>query len=201
MKANTKQYSANSTPQEMLPISKLQDRQIVHFPHSVLSSSIRLAQISDLPHILELWANSATMRYLFDPIRWNWKGKASEIWHDYAIDLLEDKKRFLIICDFSDNGYSGFLMARIEELPHYYQAQYSLIIEEVYLRPKDKKAEILRQMIGLLLKEAHLRKQISSSARGISLKLESLESDQVFAELLLEIGFKKSSVCYTASVD
>ena len=92
-------------------------------------------------------------------------------------------------------------MARIEELPHYYQAQYSLIIEEVYLRPKDKKAEILRQMIGLLLKEAHLRKQISSSARGISLKLESLESDQVFAELLLEIGFKKSSVCYTASVD
>ncbi len=201
MKATTNQHLASKFPKEMLPISALKDRQIVNFPQSSTASSIRLAKVDDLPHVLELWANSATMRYLVDPVRWNWKGKASEIWHDYAIDLLTDEKRFLIICDFHDNGYSGFLMARIEELPRYYHAQYSLIIEEVYLRPKDKKAEILSQMIGLLIKEAYTRKQISSSNRKISLKLESLESDQVFAELLLEIGFKKSSVCYTASID
>lgn len=172
---------------------------IINFPSNLIP--IRMADNSDIKGIIELWANSASLRYYSDPVRWNWKGKASEVWSDYASDNLQDPKRFLIVCDLKDNGLSGFLTARLEELPNYYQAKYSLTIEELYLRPKDRKAELLRGMIELLLREARQRQE-SLSARGdISLKLEVPDSDKTFGSLLEEVGFKKSSVTYTALID
>lgn len=171
---------------------------VVNFPK--VYTPVRLAEMTDIKSIVELWANSATMRYFVDPVRWNWKGKASEAWYDYAVDLIEDDNRFLLICDMKDNGLSGFLIARLEELPSYYQAQYSLTVEEFYLRPKDKKVESFKEMLEVLLKEAYSKCKMLMSSRGISLRIEIVESDDSLSKFLMEAGFKKSSVTYTASI-
>ncbi len=172
------------------------EAKVISFPGNFMPH-IRLAQSSDIKAIIELWANSATMRYFFDPVRWNWKGKASEAWAEYAIDLLKDKNKFLLLCDLQDNGLSGFLIGRLEELPSYYQHKYSLTIEEFYLRPKDKKLSIFKEMVQVLLSEANSR---INNIGNISLKIEILESDVATEELLINAGLKKSSVTYTISV-
>ena len=163
--------------------------------------AVRLATYSDIQGVVELWANSATMRYFVDPVRWNWRGKASEVWLTHALHLIEDDRHFLLICDMKDNGLSGFLIARLEELPPYYQAQFSLTVEEFYLRPKDKKSELFREMLELLLKEAYSKCGLLESSRGISLRVELLEADESMTKFLSEAGFKKSSVTYTSSIN
>lgn len=171
---------------------------VINFPTSYFP--VRLADIADIKNILELWGNSATMRYFVDPVRWNWKGKASEVWSDFALEVIQDPNRFLVICDLKDNGLSGFLVAKIEELPNYYQAKYSLTVEDFYLRPKDKKPELFKEMIEVLLKAAYSRKMILQSGGGISMKIDVIESDENLTTLLKEAGFKKSSVTFTASL-
>lgn len=168
---------------------------VIDFPVNLMP--IRLAQANDIKGIIELWANSATMRYFFDSTRWNWKGKASEVWGEHALELLKDKNKFLLICDFQDNGLSGFLTARLDELPNYYEHKYSLTIDEFYLRPKDKKLSIFKEMIKVLLDEVYRRLGHKAS---ISLKIEILDSDNVTEELLQEAGLKKSSATYTISL-
>ena len=172
---------------------------IINFPQKI--NPIRPAGLSDIKNIVELWANSATLRYFYDPIRWRWKGKASEIWSDYATEIINDTNRFLVICDLKDNGLSGFLIARIEELPGYYEARYSLTIEDFYIRPKDRNISVLKQMMDTLLGEAHESKNILSGRGIISLKIEILDSEDSVATLLEEAGFRKSSSTYTVSVN
>jgi hypothetical protein len=171
---------------------------IIEFPNKYMP--VRLAKQTDIKDILELWGNSATMKFFVDPIRWNWKGKASEVWADYANHVINDENRFLVVCDLKDNGFSGFLLAKIEELPVYYQAQYAVTVEELYLRPKDKKVELLKEMLEVLIKEAYSRRKLARSNNGISLKIETIESDESIITLLRDCGFKKSSVAYTAFV-
>ncbi len=163
-------------------------------------ATIRLALQTDIKGVIELWANSATLRYFYDPVRWNWKGKAPEVWAHYASEIINDKNKFLVICDLKDNGLSGFMIARLEELPAYYQAKYSLTVEEFYLRPKDRKVEVFNQMVDLMLKEAYSRQKGLVGDGEISLKIEIIESDPSVAVLLEGAGFKKSSVTYTATV-
>jgi hypothetical protein len=179
--------------QEKLSVSK-----VVSFPSSYFPA--RLAEIADIKNVLELWGNSATMRYFVDPVRWNWKSKASEVWSDYAIQVIQDPNRFLVICDLKDNGLSGFLVARIDELPNYYQDKYCLTVEDFYIRPKDKKTEQFKEMISVLLTEAYSRKNILQSCGGISMKIDVIESDSSLSEMLQQAGFKKSSVTFTASL-
>jgi hypothetical protein len=177
---------------------KPQIAKVINFPST--NVPVRLAGQSDIKGIIELWANSATLRFFYDPIRWNWKGKASEVWSDYASDVILDKNRFLIICDLKDNGLSGFLVAKLEELPNYYQAKYSLTVEEFYIRPKDRKLELFKEMLDVLLKEAYARQEALGARGSISLKIETVESDASLVALIQEAGFKKSSVSYTASI-
>jgi hypothetical protein len=177
---------------------KTEQARVISFPNSFVP--VRVAQQSDIKGIIELWANSATLRFFFDPVRWNWKGRASEVWSDYARDLLQDPNKFLITCDLKDNGLSGFLIARIEELPNYYQAKYSLTVEEFYLRPKDRNLDMLKQMLQVLLNEAYSRQKLLVANGEISLKIEIVQSEDSLIELLEEAGFKRSSVTYTASI-
>ena len=169
-------------------------QKVVSFSNKLMP--VRLAEKTDIKAIIELWANSATMRYLLDPIRWNWKGKASEVWADYAIDLIQNPRKFLLICDLQDNGLSGFLSARLEDLPIYYEHQYSLTIEEFYLRPKDKKLDLFKEMVKVLCKQVESRLPENSK---ISLKIEIPESDSATAILLIQAGLQKSSSTYTIS--
>jgi hypothetical protein len=168
---------------------------VISFPHSNIMP-VRPAEKTDIKAIIELWANSATMRYFLDPERWSWKGKASEAWADYAIDLIQNPRKFLLICDLQDNGLSGFLSARLEDLPIYYEHKYSLTIEEFYLRPKDKKLDLFKEMVRVLIEQAELRFQESGS---ISLKIEIPESDTATETLLIQAGLQKSSSIYTIS--
>ncbi|MDX1920867.1 MAG: hypothetical protein SFU25_09070 [Candidatus Caenarcaniphilales bacterium] len=184
---------------EVISESKLSVSKVINFPTTY--HPVKLAEVTDIKNILELWGNSATMRYFVDPVRWNWKGKASEVWSDYALEVIQDPNQFLVICDLKDNGLSGFLVAKIEELPNYYQAKYSLTVEDFYLRPKDKKPELFKEMIEVLLKEAYSRKHIRQSGGKISMKIDVIEMDENLTSLLKEAGFKKSSVTFTASLD
>ncbi|MDJ0625796.1 MAG: hypothetical protein QNJ31_05455 [Candidatus Caenarcaniphilales bacterium] len=172
---------------------------VIDFPQAY--SPVRLAKIEDVKNIVELWANSALMRYFEDPIRWNWKSKASEVWSDYALNVIQDENRFLVLCDMQDNGLSGFLIGRIEELPNYYQTKYCLTVEDFYLRPKDKKPELFKELLETLLKEAYSRKELLQSSGGISMKVEVIESDESLTKLLIDAGFKKSSTTYTVSIE
>lgn len=178
-----------------------EDGNIINFPK--IANSIRPANLGDIKSIVELWANSATLRYFYDPIRWRWKGKASEIWSDYAYDVLNDVNRFMIVCDLKDNGFSGFLIARIDDLPAYYEDRYSLTVEDIYIRPKDRNVDILNKMIDCLLSEAYKSKNISnrSNKNMISFKIEIIDAESPIASLIEESGFKKSSCTFTASIN
>ncbi len=157
---------------------------------------VRLAEKDDLKGVIELWANSACLKQISDFTRWKWQNKASQLWFEYAKELLNNSNYFLIICDFGDNGVSGFLSARIEKLPNYNYSSYSLSIEEFYIRPKERSPELFQDMILCLLKQAKERFSISLEEK-INLKIETLEQDRELINILFEKKPKKSSIVYS----
>ncbi|MDX1918938.1 MAG: hypothetical protein SFT81_07380 [Candidatus Caenarcaniphilales bacterium] len=162
-------------------------------------SPIRFAELDDIKSIVELWANIAALRQFYDPARWSWKTRASQIWSQYAHDIITSPRAFMLICDRQDHGLSGFLTAYLQERPAYYITPYELVIDEMYLRPKDRHVKIFRQMIDELTREACLRESMKDP-HNLSLRIDCLEKDRDIAEMLIEAGFKPSAVTYTAQL-
>jgi|GEM_PF-2759277 len=176
------------------------EQDIVHSEKVLLLfQPVRLATEQDIPNILELWANSACLKQIHDPIRWSCRNNATQIWHQHAKELIHDPSKILLICDLQDNGLSGFLSARMDERPSYYEAKYSLDIEEFYLRPKDRSGKIFDLMLETLQKEVQLRCKLNSKQK-ISLKIEALESEAYLIKMLKEKNVNRCSVTYTINI-
>lgn len=157
---------------------------------------VRQAKGDDLHGIVELWANSACLKQMKDSVRWDWKDRVTDVWFEYARELLDNPWSFLIICDFKDNGLSGFLTARLEKLPSYYKAEYVLRVDEFYIRPKERSSELLEEMLKCLLREVNTR-FVSLQDTKISLRMDVFDGDQELVEKLFNSKVKKSSANYT----
>ena len=132
-------------------------------------------------------------------MQWNWKNKASLLWYDYASDLINEKNSFLIICDFQEHGLSGFLIAKLNELPCYYNSKYEIKIEEFYIRPKERSPELFQSMVSYLIQEVKTRFQVSPEEK-LTLRIDSLESDSDLIQELFGKKIHRSSVTHTIKI-
>ena len=112
---------------------------------SLNSFPFRRVREKDLACLVELWANLSNIRLLKNYQRWSWSLKAEKIWLEYARKTLKYKSFIFTVCDYQDNGCSGFLHAHLESLPE--EKNLSLSLLDFYIRPKDKNRT---NIIGLL---------------------------------------------------
>lgn len=171
-------------------ISKLKEEE-----HSV----VRSASNADIKDIIELWANFASIRQIFDSERWQWKKNSSLMWAEYITDIISDNYKIITLCDFQDNGLSGFLIGHIQKLPPYYEAAYTLNIDEFYIRPKERSPELLKQMIDFSVQQLYQNFGLDRHTK-VNLKLETLDSE---ATILSEYFKKQPHTCsrvYRASL-
>jgi len=146
----------------------------------------REAKEEDLNHLVELWANLSNLRLLEDYQKWQWSFRAESTWLEYAKKTLEQKNFVLVVCDYQDNGYSGFLHAHLEFLPISETTKNQKIlylhILDFYLRPKDKN---LDNILGLLNCSLSILKKREYKLK-IKVGTESL--DQEIINILTQSG-------------
>lgn len=145
--------------------------------HCSLNNSIRLATAEDLPHIGELWGNYASLRQIQDYENWNWEINTTQSWLHKTRETLEHFQHFVSICDFQDNGFTGFLTATVDN------AQYKLNINEFYIRPKERTPELLQQMILYTAMQAQQRYKLSDNQ--LTIQIEVLDHERILLENLL----------------
>lgn len=168
-----------------------------HF--NIIVNPFRVADREDIADVVELWANYAAIHQLQDYDYWNWEGNSSQIWANYIKDFIKDERNFLVICDFGDNGLSGFLQARIEKLPPYYTAEYKLTCQEFYIRPKEKCADLMQEMIIYTLAQAQDRFNLPDSTKFLTELeviniqkplLDTIQNSTEFQALMTKYTFK-----------